>query len=237
MQEMWVQSLGQKDPGEGNGNPLQYSFPGNAMDRGAWQATVHGVAKSWTWLSTHVYAHTWQQVELASVECWVDCWLNKPINTLSTPSCIRWQKNRIYFIVLPWGVNVIMHLWYLAEFLTFQYSINVLLLLLLLFSSNLLWPYNEKEWKTSSTANQYLPQVAPAELWDRGQLKTKYSHDPVIQLLGIYLDKTIIQKEMCTPMFIAALFTTAKTWKQPKCPSTDEWIKKMRYTYTMEYES
>ena len=40
---------------------------------------------------------------------------------------------------------------------------------------------------------------------------------------------------MCTPMFIAALFTTAKTWKQPKCPLTDKWIKKMCYIYTMEY--
>ena len=42
---------------------------------------------------------------------------------------------------------------------------------------------------------------------------------------------------MCTPMFIAALFTIAKTWKQPKCPSTDEWIKKMCYIYTVEYYS
>ena len=42
---------------------------------------------------------------------------------------------------------------------------------------------------------------------------------------------------MCTPMFIAALFTIAKTWKQPKCPSTDEWIKKIWYIYTMEYYS
>ena len=42
---------------------------------------------------------------------------------------------------------------------------------------------------------------------------------------------------MCTPMFIVALFTIAKTWKQPKCPSTDEWIKKMWYIYTMEYYS
>ena len=44
-----------------------------------------------------------------------------------------------------------------------------------------------------------------------------------------------IQKESCTKMFIAALFTIARTWKQPKCPSLDEWIKKMWYTYTMEY--
>ena len=62
-------------------------------------------------------------------------------------------------------------------------------------------------------------------------------HDLAIPLLGLYLDKTIIQKDTCTPMFIAALFTIAKTWKQPKCPSMDEWIKKMWYTYTMEYYS
>ena len=47
----------------------------------------------------------------------------------------------------------------------------------------------------------------------------------------------IIQKESCTTMFIAALFTIARTWKQPKCPSTDEWIKKMWHIYTMEYYS
>ena len=54
------------------------------------------------------------------------------------------------------------------------------------------------------------------------KLKIELPYDPAILLLGIYLDKTIIQKDTCTPMFIAALFTIAKTWKQPKCPSTDE---------------
>ena len=49
--------------------------------------------------------------------------------------------------------------------------------------------------------------------------------------------KTIIQKDTCIPVFIAALFTIARTWKQPKCPSTDEWIKKLWYIYTMEYYS
>ena len=49
--------------------------------------------------------------------------------------------------------------------------------------------------------------------------------DPAILLVGIYLDETAIQKNTCTLMFIAALFTIAKTWKQPKCPSTDEWIR------------
>ena len=61
--------------------------------------------------------------------------------------------------------------------------------------------------------------------------------DPAVLLLGIYLDKTTIQKDTCTPIFIAALFATAKTWKQPKCPLTDEWIKKMWCIYTMEYYS
>ena len=51
-------------------------------------------------------------------------------------------------------------------------------------------------------------------------------YDPAIPFLGIYLDKTIIQKDACTPMFIAVLFTIGKTWKLLKCPSEDEWIKK-----------
>ena len=67
------------------------------------------------------------------------------------------------------------------------------------------------------------------------KLKIELPYGPAIPLLGIYLDKTIIRKDTCTPTFIAALFTTAKTWKQPKCLSTDEWIKKMWYIYTMEY--
>ena len=60
---------------------------------------------------------------------------------------------------------------------------------------------------------------------------------PAIPLLGIYPDKAFLQKDTCTPVFTAALFTIAKTWKQPKCPSTDEWIKKVWYIYTMEYYS
>ena len=59
------------------------------------------------------------------------------------------------------------------------------------------------------------------------KLKIELPYDPAIPLLGIYPDKTIIQKDACTTMFIAALFTIAKTWKQPKCPLTDGWIKKM----------
>ena len=68
-------------------------------------------------------------------------------------------------------------------------------------------------------------------------LKIELPYDPTIPLLGIQPEKTIIQKDICTTMFIAALFTIARTWKQPKCPLTDEWIKKMWHIYTMEYYS
>ena len=66
------------------------------------------------------------------------------------------------------------------------------------------------------------------------ELKVELRYDPAIPLLGIYPEKTIIQKDTCTPMFISALSTIPRSWKQPKCPSTDEWIKKMWYIYTME---
>ena len=69
------------------------------------------------------------------------------------------------------------------------------------------------------------------------KLKIELPRDPAIPLLGIYPEKTIIQKETCTTMFTAALFTIARTWIQPKCPLTDEWIKKRWHIYTMEYYS
>ena len=69
------------------------------------------------------------------------------------------------------------------------------------------------------------------------KLKIEPPYDPAIPLLGIYTEKTTIQKDTCTPMFTAAQFTIARTWKQLKCPMTHEWIKKMWYIYTMEYYS
>ena len=62
-------------------------------------------------------------------------------------------------------------------------------------------------------------------------------HDPAIPLLGIYPEETKTERDTCTPMFIAALFTVARTWKQPRCPSTEEWIKKLWYRYAVEYYS
>ena len=66
--------------------------------------------------------------------------------------------------------------------------------------------------------------------------RTKTMTQP-IPLLSIYSEETKIEKDTCTPVFIAARFTIARTWKQPRCPSTDEWIKKLRYIYTMEDHS
>ena len=63
----------------------------------------------------------------------------------------------------------------------------------------------------------------------------KLLHDPGFQLPGIYPEETKTEKDTCTPMFTAALFTIARTWKQPRYPLTDEWIKKLWYIYTMEY--
>ena len=65
----------------------------------------------------------------------------------------------------------------------------------------------------------------------------KLPYNPASLLLGIYSQKTRIEKDICTPMFIAALFTIPKTRKQPRWPLTDEWIRKLWYIYTMEYYS
>ena len=73
----------------------------------------------------------------------------------------------------------------------------------------------------------------------RKKLKIELPYDPAIVLLGIYPRDTgvLFWRDTCTPMFIAALSTIVKVWKEPKCPSMDEWIKKMWYIYTMEYYS
>ena len=67
------------------------------------------------------------------------------------------------------------------------------------------------------------------------KLKIKLTYDPAIPLLGIYPEKTLIGKDTCTPNVIVTLFTIAKTWKQPKYPLVEEWIKKICDIYIMEY--
>ena len=84
--------------------------------------------------------------------------------------------------------------------------------------------------------------TGPSQPWDQ----TKVSHiagrffqlsDPIIPLLGIHTMETRIERDTCTPMFTEALFTIARTWKHTRCPSVDEWIRKLCYIHTMEYYS
>ena len=69
------------------------------------------------------------------------------------------------------------------------------------------------------------------------KLEIELPYDPAIPLLGIHTEETRIERDTCTPVFIAALFIIVRTWKQPRCPSADEWIRKLWYIYTMEYYS
>ena len=69
------------------------------------------------------------------------------------------------------------------------------------------------------------------------KLEIELLYNPAIPLLGIHTEEARTIRDTCTPMFIAALFTIARTWKQPRCPLADEWIRKLWYIYTMEYYS
>ena len=68
-------------------------------------------------------------------------------------------------------------------------------------------------------------------------VKHALRYDPAIPMLGIHTEETRRERDTFTPVFIAALFIIAKTWKQPRCPSSDEWMRKLWYIYTMEYYS
>ena len=69
------------------------------------------------------------------------------------------------------------------------------------------------------------------------KLEIELPYDPPIPILGIHIEETRTERDMCTRIFIAALFIIARTWKQPRSPSADEWIRKLWYIYTMEYYS
>ena len=69
------------------------------------------------------------------------------------------------------------------------------------------------------------------------KLEIELPYDPAIPLLGVHTEETRIERDTCTPMFIAAMFIIARTWKQPRCPSADEWIRKWWYIYIMQYYS
>ena len=84
---------------------------------------------------------------------------------------------------------------------------------------------------------KFIQPLGKAEWRLLKNLGIKPPYDPAIPLLGIYPEETKIEKDTCIPLFTAALFAIATTWKQPRCPSIDEWIKKLWYIYTKEYYS
>ena len=97
-------------------------------------------------------------------------------------------------------------------------------------------------WNVRPVTQGKLEVVKVQPLWRRvwgflKKLEIELPYDPAIPLLGIHTKETRIERDTCTPMFIAALFIIASTWKQPRCPSADEWIRKLWYIYTMEYYS
>ena len=69
------------------------------------------------------------------------------------------------------------------------------------------------------------------------KLEIELPYDPATPMLGIHNEETKTERDMCTPMFTAALFIIARTWKQPRCPSADKWIRKLWYIYTIDYYS
>ena len=74
-------------------------------------------------------------------------------------------------------------------------------------------------------------------MWKFFKKEIELPYNPTISLLGIHTEETRIERDTRTPVFITALFTIARTWKQPRCPSADQWIRKLWYIYTMEYYS
>ena len=85
---------------------------------------------------------------------------------------------------------------------------------------------------------KYLPALRGKSVWiSLKKLEIELPYDPAIPLLGIHTKDTRSERDTCTPRFIPALFVIARTWKQPRCPSADEWIRKLWYIYTLEYYS
>ena len=100
----------------------------------------------------------------------------------------------------------------------------------------------ERVWRKGNPLTLLVGMQTSTVLWKTvwrflKKLEIELPYDPAIPLLGIHTKETRSERDTCTPVFITALFIIARTWKQPRCPSADEWIRKLWYIYTMEYYS
>ena len=100
----------------------------------------------------------------------------------------------------------------------------------------------ERVWRKGNLLTLQVGYKLVQQLWKTvwrflKKLEIELPYDPAIPPLGIHTKETRIERDTCTPMFITALFIKAMSWKQPRCPSADEWIRKLWYVYTMEYYS
>ena len=98
----------------------------------------------------------------------------------------------------------------------------------------------ERVWRKGNPLTLLVGMQTSAPLWRTmwrflKKLEIELPYDPAIPPLGIQTEETRIERDTRTPMFITALFIIARTWKQPRCPSADEWVRKLWYIYTMEY--
>ena len=100
----------------------------------------------------------------------------------------------------------------------------------------------ERVWRKGNPLTLLVGMQTSTAIWRTvwrflKKLEIELPYHPAIPLLGIHTEETRIERGTCTPMFITALFIIARTWKQPRCPSADEWIRNLWYIYTMEYYS
>ena len=95
----------------------------------------------------------------------------------------------------------------------------------------------EMVWRNGNPLTLLVGMKTSTATVENKKMEIELPYDPAIPLLGVHAEETRIERDMYTPMFIAALFMIARTWKQPRCLLVDEWIRKLLYIYTMEYYS
>ena len=192
MQEMQVQSLGWEDsPGEENGNPFQYSCLETPMDGGAWQATIHGVTKSWIWPSDFTFFTF----------------------TFFLKKICRWQNQQMKRCSLLYVIKKM-------QIKTMRYHYTCIRMATIL-NNEKPNPGENTEWQNTHSLPLAM-QNSTATLWNSLAVPYKTEHTLTIQravtFFSIYLKelKVYVPTKTCTHMLIAALFVTAKTWKQPR---------------------